>query len=122
MTDPSVARPGFARLCCLFAILPPATPAPPGTPRRAVHIVGEAPDVTGQASPQPRGAALSGCAAGSAAVVGVDTDVVVRQVAGPHRGGRLATMQQHTHRDFTLLHHALAVGLAVIWIDRKSVV
>src|SRR3989344_2933948 len=50
---------------------------------------------------------------GSAAVVGVDADVVVREVAGPDGGGGLAAAQVHADGDFRLFHDALTVFLAV---------
>src|SRR3990167_10706335 len=50
----------------------------------------------------------------SAAIVGVDRHIVVRQVAGPHRGRGGATGQTHPDGDLGLLHHALAIGLLVL--------
>src|SRR5262245_44565294 len=50
----------------------------------------------------------------SAAVVRVDLHVLVAEIAGPHRGGRIATVQVDTHGDLALRHHALAVFLAVV--------
>ena len=47
-------------------------------------------------------------------VVGVDADVVVRQVAGPHGGAGRAAVQVDAHGDLALLHHALAVLFAVV--------
>ncbi|KAF1011694.1 MAG: hypothetical protein E5299_01355 [Burkholderia gladioli] len=49
----------------------------------------------------------------SRAIVGVDADVVVRQVAGPNRRAGLAAAQQYADHDLALLHHALAVGFLV---------
>ena len=46
-------------------------------------------------------------------VVGVDRHVVVREVARPHGGGCLAAAEIDAHGDLVLLHHALAVLLAV---------
>ena len=35
------------------------------------------------------------------------------EITGPHRVHSVAPAQQHTHGDFALLHHTLAVFLAV---------
>src|SRR4029079_9091492 len=48
----------------------------------------------------------------SRAVVGVYLDVVVAQVAGPHRRRCAAAVQVDADRDLALLHHALTVFLA----------
>src|SRR5512146_3305772 len=45
----------------------------------------------------------------SGPVVGVDADVVVREVAGPHGGAGGAAVQVDAHGDLASLHHALAV-------------
>ena len=49
----------------------------------------------------------------SAPVVGVDLDVVVAQVAGPDRRRVRPAVQVDADRDLALLHHALAVFLAI---------
>src|SRR5215467_8293219 len=49
----------------------------------------------------------------SGPVLGVDGNVFVRQVAGPHRRLRPAAVEHHAHRDLALRHDALAVLLAV---------
>jgi len=50
----------------------------------------------------------------SGTVVGVDAHVLMREVAGPDGGRRIATRQFHADRDLALLHHALAVLFLVI--------
>src|SRR5262245_11360362 len=46
-------------------------------------------------------------------VLGVDGNVFVRQIAGPHRGRGPAAVEHDAHRDLALRHRALAVVLAV---------
>src|SRR5262249_14369285 len=46
-------------------------------------------------------------------VLGVDGNVFVREVAGPHRGRGLAAVEHDAHSDLALRHRALAVFLAV---------
>jgi hypothetical protein len=48
-----------------------------------------------------------------AAVVGVDADVIVRQIAGPDCRLRRAAAQVDTDRYLGLLHHLLALRFAV---------
>src|SRR4030095_11047496 len=61
------------------------------------------------------------------AVVGIDGDVLVRKVARPHSGRRLAATEIHADADFVLLHDALAVlfaiaGGAAAAVDHQHVV
>src|SRR5262245_56673668 len=49
----------------------------------------------------------------SGPVLGVDGNVFVRQVAGPHGRRGLAAFEHDADRDLALAHHALAVFLAV---------
>ena len=51
-----------------------------------------------------------------AAVVGVDGDIVVRQIAGPDIGLGRTTIQVDAHYDFISAHHPLTVFFAVGWI------
>src|SRR5690606_6740131 len=53
----------------------------------------------------------------SGAVVGIDRNVVVREVAGPDGGGESAASERDPDGDLGLLHDAPAVGFAVVRMD-----
>src|SRR5882672_2575362 len=46
-------------------------------------------------------------------VLGVDGNVFVRQIAGPHGGRGGTALQHHANRDLALSHHPLPVLLAI---------
>src|SRR6266480_7642100 len=46
-------------------------------------------------------------------VLGVDGNVIVRQVAGPHRRGYKPAVEHDANRDLALCHDALSVLLAI---------
>src|SRR5690606_3254237 len=52
----------------------------------------------------------------SGTVVGIDADIVVREVAGVHGFGGLPAPQGDAHLDLGLLHDTLAVGFLVVGI------
>src|SRR5258708_26293648 len=47
-------------------------------------------------------------------IIGVDAHVFVRQIARPERCCLIAAIQYYAHRDLALLHHALAIRLAIL--------
>src|SRR5690606_3544239 len=55
--------------------------------------------------------------AASGAVVGIDRDIVVGEVAGPDGGAGIAAPERDPDGDLGLLHDPLAVGLAVVGMD-----
>src|SRR3546814_19353969 len=55
-------------------------------------------------------------AVGSGTIVGVDADVLVREVAGIDGFAGLAARQRDADADLGLLHHALAVGFLVVGV------
>src|SRR5690606_5464099 len=59
-------------------------------------------------------AAGSTPARGSGSVVGIDRHVVVREIAGPDRRRCASAPQHDPHVDLGLLHHPLAVLLAIL--------
>src|SRR5207248_11753827 len=46
-------------------------------------------------------------------VIRVDRNIIVRQIASPHSRPRAAAAEIDAYGDFVLLHHALAVLLAI---------
>src|SRR5262245_59161147 len=69
---------------------------------------------TRSSSASPRLISFSSSDMRSGPVLGVDGNVFVRQVAGPHRGRGPPAIEHHAHRDLALRHHALCVLLAVV--------
>src|SRR5690606_12973332 len=58
----------------------------------------------------------AGSMAKSGAIVGVDADVVVREIAGVDRLLVASPAQCDTHQDFCFLHHPLAIFLGVFGV------
>src|SRR5690606_39981261 len=50
----------------------------------------------------------------SGSVVGIDRHVLVREIAGPDHGRRVAAAEDDAHLDLRVSHHALAVLLAIL--------